>query len=107
MGYRILLCGDIGERGIEMLLSGSGNSDVDVSADTKQVPHHSCFIMNTGNLVKSVKTEHTIINGFAKDISPLVVEDYQKHGIRLHNTCENGAVTYTINRVGIKVSTFL
>ncbi len=33
MGYRILLCGDIGERGIEMLLSGSGNSDVDVSAE--------------------------------------------------------------------------
>ncbi len=61
MGYRILLCDDIGEREIEMLLSGSGNSDVDVSADIIQVPYHSCFIMNTGNLVKSVKTEHATL----------------------------------------------
>ena len=107
MGYRILLCGDIGEMGIEMLLSGSGSSDVDITADIIQVPHHGGFIMNTGDLVKSVKPEYAIINGLAKDISPSTIEDYQRHGVRLHNTYENGAVTYTINREGIKVSTFL
>ena len=107
LGYRILLCADIGERGIEMLLSGNGSSDVDVSADIMQVPHHGGFIMNTGDLVKSVKPEHAIINGLAKDISASTIKDYQKHGVNLHKTHESGAVTFTINRDGIKVSTFL
>jgi competence protein ComEC len=107
MGYRILLCGDIGEKGIETLLSGSGSSDVDVSADIMQVPHHGGFIVNTGDLIKSVKPVYAIINGLAKDISPSTIEDYQNHGASLHKTHENGAVTFTINRDGIKVSTFL
>ena len=107
MDYRILLCGDIGERGIKMLLSGNGNSDVDVSADIVQVPHHGGFIMNTGDLVKNVSPGHAIINGLAKDISASTIEDFQKHGARLHKTHENGAVTFTINKEGIKVSTLL
>jgi len=107
IGYRILLCGDIGERGIEMLLSGNGSADVDVSADIIQVPHHGGFIMNAEDLVKSVKPAHAIIGGLAKDISASTVENYQKHGVSLHKTHENGAVTYTINKEGIKVSTFL
>ncbi len=63
--------------------------------------------MNTENLVKSMKPAHAIINGLAKDISPSTIKDYQKHGVRLHKTHESGAVTYTINREGIKVSTLL
>jgi len=107
LGYRILLCADIGERGIEMLLSGDGNSDVDISSDIMQVPHHGGFIVNTGDLVKSVKPAHAILNGLAKDISASTIEDYQKHGVSLHKMHENGAVTFTINREGVKVSTFL
>jgi competence protein ComEC len=107
MGYRILLCGDIGERGIEMLLSGNGISDVGVSADIIQVPHHGGFIVNTGDLIKNVKPEHAIINGLAEDISPSTIEEYQRHGVSLHKTHENGAVTFTIDKEGIKVSTFL
>ena len=107
MGYRILLCADIGERGIEMLLSGDGNSDVDISSDIMQVPHHGGFIVNTGDLVKSVKPAYAILNGLAKDISASTIEDYQKYGVSLHKTHENGAVTFTINREGVKVSTFL
>ena len=107
MGYRILLCADIGERGIEMLLSENGSSDVDVSADIMQVPHHGGFIINTGDLVKSVKPGHSIINGLAKDISASTIEDYQRHGVSLHKTYENGAVTFTIDKEGIKVSKFL
>jgi competence protein ComEC len=107
MGYRILLCGDIGERGIEMLLSGNGSSGVGVSADIIEVPHHGGFIVNTGDLVKNVRPGHAIINGLAKDISPSTIGDYQKHGVSLHKTHENGAVTYTIDKEGIKVSTFL
>ncbi|MBC8554561.1 MAG: MBL fold metallo-hydrolase, partial [Candidatus Brocadiales bacterium] len=107
MGYRILLCADIGERGIEMLLSGNGSSYVDVLADVIQVPHHGGFCEKTGDLVKSVSPGHAIIGGLAKDISTSTIEDYQKYGVSLHKTHEDGAVTYTINKEGIKVSTFL
>ncbi|KHE92870.1 ComEC family competence protein [Candidatus Brocadiaceae bacterium S225] len=107
MGNRILLCGDIGEKGIEMLLSGNGGHDADISADIIQVPHHGGFIVNTGDLVKSVKPLHAIINGLTKDISPSTIEEYQKQGASLHKTHESGAVTFMINREGIKVSTFL
>ena len=107
IGYRILLCADIGERGIKMLLSGNGSSDVDVSADIMQVPHHGGFIMNTGDLVKSVKPEHAIMSGTAKGISLSTIEDYQKYGVSLHKTHKNGAVSFTINKEGIKVSKFL
>jgi len=107
IGYRILLCGDIGEKGIAMLLSVNSSSDVDVSADVIQVPHHGGFCEKTGDLVKSVNPGHAIISGLAKDISASTVKDYRKHGVSLHKTHENGAVTYTIDREGIKVSTFL
>ena len=102
LGYRILLCADIGERGIEMLLSGNG-----ISADIIQVPHHGGFCEKTGDLVESVNPRHAIISGLAKDISASTIGDYQKRGVSLHKTHENGAVTYTINKEGIKVSTFL
>ena len=107
MGYRILLCADIGERGIKMLLSENCKPDASVSADIIQVPHHGGYIVNSTDLVKSFNPEHAIINGPAKDISPSTIEVYQKHGVRLHKTHENGAVTFSINREGIKVSTFL
>jgi beta-lactamase superfamily II metal-dependent hydrolase len=107
LGYRILLYADIGERGIGMLLSGNGRSDVDISADVIQVPHHGGFCEKTGDLVKSVNPGHTIISGLAKDISAPTLEDYQKHGVSLHKTHESGAVTFTINKDGIKVSMFL
>jgi len=107
IGYRILLCGDIGEKGIAMLLSVNSSSDVDVSADVIQVPHHGGFCEKTGDLVKSVNPGHAIISGLAKDISPSTIDDYQKRGVSLHKTHESGAVTYTIDKEGIKVSTFL
>ncbi len=107
LGYRILLCADIGEKGIEMLLSGKGNPNADMSVDIIQVPHHGGFIMNTGDLVKYAKPEHAIINGLAKDISTSTIADYQKHGVSLHKTYESGAISFTINKKGIKASKFL
>ena len=107
LGYRILLCADIGEKGIETLLSRKGNPNKDVPVDIIQVPHHGGFITNTRDLVKYTKPEHAIINGNAKDISTSTIADYQKHGVGLHKTYESGAVSFTISKEGIKVSKFL
>ncbi len=102
-GYRILLCADIGERGIEMLLSNEN----DIGADVIQVPHHGGFCAKTEDLLKRVRPKHAIISGSAKDISPSTIETYQKHGVGLFKTDEDGAVTFTIDEDGIKVSKFL
>jgi competence protein ComEC len=99
-GYRILLCADIGERGIETLLSGKDNLDADVI----QVPHHGGFCEKTEDLLKRASPKYAIINGLAKDISPSTIETYQKHGVRLFKTHKDGAVTFTIDEDGIKVS---
>jgi competence protein ComEC len=103
MGYRILLCADIGERGIETLLSGKDSLDADVI----QVPHHGGFCEKTEDLLKRTSPKHAIINGSAKDISPSTIQTYQKHGVRLFKTHEDGAVTFTIDEDGIKVSKFI
>jgi competence protein ComEC len=102
-GYRILLCADIGKRGIETLLSGKDSLDADVI----QVPHHGGFCEKTEDLLKRVRPKHAIISGSAKDISPSTIETYQKHGVSLFKTDEDGAVTFTIDEDGIKVSKFL
>ena len=102
-GYRTLLCADIGERGIETLLSGKDSLD----ADVVQVPHHGGFCEKTENLLKRASPKHAIINGLSKDISPSTIETYQKHGVSLFKTHEDGAVTFTIEEDGIQVSKFL
>ncbi|MFQ5685298.1 MAG: DNA internalization-related competence protein ComEC/Rec2 [Candidatus Scalindua sp.] len=102
-GYRILLCADIGEMGIETLLSGKDSLDADVI----QVPHHGGFCEKTEDLVKRTRPKYAIISGSAKDISPSTIENYQKHGVNLFKTHEDGAVTFTIDEDGIKVSKFL
>jgi competence protein ComEC len=111
-GYRILLCADIGKMGIETLLSqpnklagrrGKGSVDADVI----QIPHHGGFCEKTEDLLKRASPKYAIINGTVKDISPSTIETYQKHGVSLFKTHEDGAVTFTIDEDGIKVSKFL
>ncbi len=111
-GYRILLCADIGERGIETLLSQpnklAGRRGKDsLDADVIQIPHHGGYIVNTEDLVKSARPKYAIISGSAKDISPSTIETCQKHGVGLFKTHEDGAVTFTIDEDSIKVSKFI
>ncbi len=107
LDYRILLCADIGEKGIKMFLSGKGSSNVDMSVDIIQVPHHGGFIVNTGDLIKNTNPTHAIINGIEKDIATPTIADYQRRGVRLHKTYESGAISFIINKEGINVSKFL
>jgi competence protein ComEC len=102
-GYRILLCADIGERGIETLLSGKDSLDADVI----QVPHHGGFCEKTEDLLKRASPKHAIISGSENDVSTSTIEAYQKYGVSLFKTHEDGAVTFTIDEDGIKVSKFL
>jgi competence protein ComEC len=102
-GYRILLCADIGKSGIETLLSGKDSVDADVI----QIPHHGGFCEKTEDLLKWASPKYAIINGAVKDISLSTIETYQKHGVNLFKTHKDGAVTFTIDEDGIKVSKFI
>ena len=119
LSCKILLCADIGERGIEMLLSGKEDLNADVfadvfadvsasiSADVIQVPHHGGFCVKTEDLIKRVKPKHAIISGTEKIVSTSTVEAYERFGVDLFKTYQDGAVTFTINKDGIQVSRFL
>lgn len=102
-GYKILLCADIDEPGIEYILS----RDIDINADIIQVPHHGGANSKTEDLIRSVKPKHAIINGTVKLASKLTLEAYNKHGAKLYKTYEDGAITFTITEDGIQASTFI
>jgi len=107
LSCKILLCADIGERGIEMLLSGKDDLNVDVFADVIQVPHHGGFCTKTEDLIRRVRPKHAIISGTEKIVSTSTVEAYEKFGVDLFKTYEDGAIAFTISQDGIQVSRFL
>jgi competence protein ComEC len=107
LSYKILLCADIGERGIEMLLSGKDGLNADVFADVFQVPHHGGFCTKTEDLIRQVRPKYALISGTEKIVSTSTVEAYEKFGVDLFKTYQDGAVTFTISRDGIQVSRFL
>ena len=111
MGYKTLLCADIGERGIEMLLSIkddlSADVSADISADLIQVPHHGGFCTKTEDLIRQVRPKYAIISGTEKSVSASTIEAYEKFGSNLSKTYQDGAITFMINQDGIQVSRFL
>ena len=72
-----------------------------------QVPHHGGFCVKTEDLIKRVKPKHAIISGTEKIVSTSTVEAYERFGVDLFKTYQDGAVTFTINKDGIQVSRFL
>jgi beta-lactamase superfamily II metal-dependent hydrolase len=107
LGHKILLCADIGERGIEMLLSGKEDLNADVFVDVIQVPHHGGFCTKTEDLIGRVRPKYALISGTEKIVSTSTIEAYKRFGVDLFKTYQDGAVTFTISRDGIQVSRFL
>ena len=109
--HKILLCADIGETGIDLLLSGRDGLAVDVI----QVPHHGGFNERTEALIKNTRSKNTreghpfyaIISGTEKSVSASTIEAYKKSGANLSKTYEDGAITFTISKEDLKVSKFL
>ncbi len=103
LDYKILLCADIGEYGIKLLLSGKD----DLNADVIEVPHHGGFCVKTEDLIRHVRPKHAIISGIPSVVSMPTIEAYEKFGSNLFKTYQDGAITFTINEDGIQVSRFL
>jgi competence protein ComEC len=107
LGHKILLCADIGESGIEMLLSGKDNLNADVFADVIQVPHHGGLCTKTEDLIGRVRPKYALISGTEKIVSASTVEAYERFGSNVSKTYRDGAITFTINKDGIQASRFL
>jgi competence protein ComEC len=103
LGYKILLCADIGESGIKMLLSGRDG----LNADVIQVPHHGGFCAKTEDLIRHVMPKYALISGTEKNVSASTVESYERFGSTLSKTYQDGAITFTISQEGIQASRFL
>jgi beta-lactamase superfamily II metal-dependent hydrolase len=86
-----------------MLLSGKD----DLNADVIEVPHHGGFCVKTEDLIRQVRPEHAIISGIPSVVSIPTIEAYEKFGVDLFKTYQDGAISFTINEDGIQVSRFL
>ncbi len=102
-GYAILFCADITEEGVNLIVSHSGN---DLRSDVIIVPHHGGFITNTEKLIKYVKPEYAIISAKTTDLSTETVDAYKRHGVKVHKTCDSGAIIMIVSDSGITVSSY-
>jgi competence protein ComEC len=95
-GKAVLLCGDLQEKGIEMLLASGG----DLKADILQAPHHGGNIDNVGELIKAVGPVYVFIStGIPRDPAP-----FGKG--RVLQTYQVGAVTFTLGSGDISVKSY-
>ncbi|MEE9487623.1 MAG: DNA internalization-related competence protein ComEC/Rec2 [Candidatus Brocadiales bacterium] len=97
-GRSVLLCGDVGSRGVNLLLdSGYG-----LTADVVQAPHHGNRIGNVGDLYAVVKPRFILVStGSPKDLSGVKPE-----GSLVLQTYETGAASFDVDKSGVKVRTF-
>ncbi len=97
-GRGVLLCGDVERHGIAALLdSGYG-----LTADVVQAPHHGNRIANVGDLYTAVGPRFILVStGSPKDLS-----DVRPDGSLVLQTYETGAVSFDVDKNGVRVRTF-
>ncbi len=102
LGYSILLCADIEERGIESLVSKPSG----IRADIIQVPHHGSFVNNMEEFLNAVRPAYAFINSSNSITSLKTINTLQKHHAVVLQTHREGAITFTLNKDGITFTTF-
>ena len=97
-GRGVLLCGDIQEQGIEVLL----DSGYDLKADVVQSPHHGGYISNVAKLYAAVRPQYILVStDSTEDLSA-----QRPEGSLTLRTHEAGALFLKMNKQGINVRTF-
>ncbi|MBE7445860.1 MAG: DNA internalization-related competence protein ComEC/Rec2 [Planctomycetia bacterium] len=102
LGNSILLCADIEEQGIELLLSKS----LAIRSDVIQVPHHGSSINNLEMFISAVQPAYAFINSSDDITSHETLDILQKHRIRTFQAHQKGAITFRLDKNGITCSTF-
>ncbi|MDQ1272190.1 MAG: competence protein ComEC [Planctomycetota bacterium] len=102
LGNSILLCADIEEQGIALLLSKS----LEIKSDVIQVPHHGSSINNMEMLISAVRPAYAFINSSDGVTSRETLDILQKHRVRTFQAHQEGAITFNLDKNGITCSTF-
>ncbi|MFN3533226.1 MAG: DNA internalization-related competence protein ComEC/Rec2 [Candidatus Brocadia sp.] len=103
LGYSVILCADIEERGIESILSRSS----EIRADIIQVPHHGSSINNLEIFINALQPAYAFINSSDGITSLKTLDILQKHHIMVLQTHREGAITFNLDKNGITYSSFL
>lgn len=102
LGHSVLLCADIEEQGIELLLSKHS----EIRSDVIQVPHHGSSINNMEMFINAVQPSYAFINSSDSSTSHNTLDILQNHHTLVFQTHREGAITFNLNKNGITYSTF-
>jgi len=102
LGHSILLCADIEEQGIKLLLSKSS----EIRADIIQVPHHGSFINNMEMFINAVQPVYAFINSSDGITSHKTLDILQKHRIVALQTHREGTIRFSLDENRVTYSTF-
>ncbi|MDE2215915.1 MAG: DNA internalization-related competence protein ComEC/Rec2 [Planctomycetota bacterium] len=103
MGYSVLLCGDIQEKGIESLLSIPLE---EIKSNILQVPHHGSFINNQEKFFNAIQPKYAFINSSDGITSYKTLNTLQKRHIITLQAHKEGAITFILNKNEIICSSF-
>jgi len=102
-GYSLLLCADIEEKGIESALLKPS----EIRSNIIQIPHHGSLINNLEAFVSAVQPTYAFINSSDSIVSNKTIDILQSYNITTLQPHKEGAVTFTINKDGIRYATFV
>jgi competence protein ComEC len=102
LGYSIILCADIEERGIKSILSRFP----EIKSDILQIPHHGSSIRNLERFVEVVQPAYSFINASTGIISRNTLDMLQEKRTITLPTYREGAITFTVDKNGIRYSSF-
>lgn len=96
-GYSILLCGDIGGQTMGRFIA-SGSK---VGANILVAPHHGSYSPNLGKFLEKVSPEYVAVSTERKNL------DYYATLGKVLPTFEVGAISFTVEKGGIKANGYL
>ncbi|MGQ3684634.1 MAG: DNA internalization-related competence protein ComEC/Rec2 [Candidatus Loosdrechtia sp.] len=102
LGYSIILCADIEERGIELILSRFP----EIKSDILQIPHHGSSIRNLKKFIDVVQPAYSFINTSDSIVSSNTLDLLENRCIMTLMTHKEGAITFTLDKNGIHYSSF-
>ena len=100
LGHSVLLCADIQEQGIASLTANCN----ELKADILQIPHHGSFVNNLDALLNTVQPLYAFINTSEGFVSDKILTNLQVRNIIVLQTHQKGAITFSVDGGGIKVS---
>ena len=107
--YKILVTGDLDEKGEKLMLQRYDGTDT-LKADILKIGHHGSTTSTSDAFLDAVKPTYAVIqtgkNNYGHP-SPKIIEKCAKKGIIVYRNDYNGAVGFSFDKRGISCNTVL